>query len=825
MHNRFDAGDAGFASAFDFDSAVAGVQTLSVSALNTLAIQTGGGNDTVVLGTPTVAATSLLVAFQVNNSGANGDRLIIDDSARTTPSTIDVTSEGYSGSNLSIQLVGSAFDGGRDLRTGSGADTIRVLSVLNIAALGAEPINIFSGNGDDVISVGSASNILEGFETQIVSIDGGGGNDAVVVNDSGNNLTVGYLIEGPQIRRTLDGINAATIVTTSTVEQRIINGSQGENAYSLAGSVGGVTVNAGSLGDLLDARGVLPGSSIVTLNGGDGTDHLLGSDGTDFLIGGKGNDFMFGGDGADGFSWSQGDGNDLIEGGSGSDVLEFNGANANDVLSLSAFGSRLKLSREAGSVNLDVADVEELDLNTLDGNDQVNVGDLSTTSVRLLRIHTGDDANLADTVILHGSPTADSVHVSLLNANSVVAQGLSIPIVISGVNAADNLVVNGNGGADKLTADPGARALVNIGLFADPDPTISGAGSFRLPISYGTGKGPQSIAIGDLNADSIPDLVVAHSKGVSVLFGGGAGNFRAEATVFTGGTKPTGVVIGQFDGDADLDIAVTHAGSGTVAILLNEGASGFSDPALFKVGKGVNALRAARIDGDSTLDLVVANASGKVGVLLSNGDGTFEDAKFFATGGKGTRDLAIADFNGDGKADIAAANKTGNNIGVLIGIGDGTFGAAQKIKTANGPTALATGDFNGDGSADLVVTHAVGRFVSVLLGGGGSPTSAQFAAPINMSYPGRRAPIAVVSADLDKDGDLDLVLANQKSGSFSALLGLGDGTFAYPIELDLGNDVPVSPIAVAVADLNMDGVLDVVTVNQKANDVSVALRV
>jgi hypothetical protein len=80
----------------------------------------------------------------------------------------------------------------------------------------------------------------------------------------------------------------------------------------------------------------------------------------------------------------------------------------------------------------------------------------------------------------------------------------------------------------------------------------------------------------------------------------------------------------------------------------------------------------------------------------------------------------------------------------------------------------------------------------------------------------------MAAADVDGDGRVDLVLANRARSSFSVLIGQGNGTFAAPVDFELGE--PADPIALALADLNQDGLLDVVTANVATNDVSVILR-
>jgi hypothetical protein len=735
-----------------------------------------------------------------------------------------VTTAGFFGDGLSVSVQGSI--GTRTLLTGSASDTVNVFGISPLQNASASLV-IFTGGGNDTINVGSAANSVDvfAFGSQSIRVDGGAGTDTVNYNDQGSTTQCTYQVTTDLISRVPGGFNAFRVFTENTVEARILNGSMGTSSYTLSQVVGNITVNAGSGSDYLDASGVSASASAVTLNGGQGNDTLVGGKAPITLNGNAGNDLLIGGDASDTFTWNPGDGSDVIEGGSGSDRLVFNGSAADESFTLSSVGTRFELLRSVGGIGMDVADVEEINLNMQGGADQVTVNDLGAASVTLLHVNTGSADATVDTITLEGSALPDYVQVSAISDSTVLVEGLSVPVDITGYAINDQLIVNGNGGIDVLRASLSARGMIGIVLNGEPGASFPGNDAFSSPTSLDVGKGPQSIAAGDVNGDTFPDLVVAHSTGISILLGNGTGVFQPATTIVTGGKKPSAVVLGQFDSDADLDIAVTHSGSGNVGILLGNGDGTFGDPTLFRTGKGIHAIRAVQLDAGENLDLVIATKAGRIGVLLGNGDGTFQDAKLFAAGGKGSRDFAVADFNADGKVDIAVANRSSNNVGLLLGNGDGTFANTQKLKTGISPSSLTAGDFDGDGAVDLVVAHATSRFISVLLGNGGTPDIPQFDAPLRVAYSGPKSPISIASNDLDNDGRLDLIVANRLGGSISALIGLGNGTFALPFDYDLGNVPPPGPIAMAVADFNQDSLLDIVTANQRTNDVSILLRV
>jgi dienelactone hydrolase len=167
----------------------------------------------------------------------------------------------------------------------------------------------------------------------------------------------------------------------------------------------------------------------------------------------------------------------------------------------------------------------------------------------------------------------------------------------------------------------------------------------------------------------------------------------------------------------------------------------------------------------------------------------------------------LADVNGDGKLDlIGEAGGTADVITVRLGNGDGTFQTEVQYPTAVSPNYPLVGDFNDDGKIDIAVLCESG-VVSILLGNGDGTFQSHIDSPID---PGLHN-FGMAAGDLNGDGKLDLVVGYQdpKSSSISVLLGNGDGTFRAPVDYSAGSE----PGAVAIADLNGDGKLDIVAAN------------
>lgn len=189
--------------------------------------------------------------------------------------------------------------------------------------------------------------------------------------------------------------------------------------------------------------------------------------------------------------------------------------------------------------------------------------------------------------------------------------------------------------------------------------------------------------------------------------------------------------------------------------------------------------------------------------------------------------IGSADFNGDGKPDLAVMDSYQNAITILIGNGDGTFTPGQIISGVGSTPciyddqpsncSMAVGDFNHDGNADLVETSGGDNIVVVLLGHGDGTFTPAAGSPITVG----NFPQAVRIGDFNRDGFLDLAVANAGDNTVSILLGNGDGTFTQ------ANGSPIAvgnfPFFLAVADFNGDGIADVAATNEVDDTVSILL--
>ncbi len=524
--------------------------------------------------------------------------------------------------------------------------------------------------------------------------------------------------------------------------------------------------------------------------------------------------------------------------------------------------------------------------------------------------------------ILTANSNNNSVSVLLGNGNGtfVAQQTFSTGLFPNQVKLSD---LNGDGKVDLVVANKGGNSVsVLLG---------NGNGTFQTQQTFAVGTRPISLSLGDFNGDGKTDLVVTSYSGnnVGVYLGNGNGTFGASQT-FATGTNPNYVTLGDVNGDGKLDVIVANYGSSSVGVLLGNGNGTFGAQQTFAVGSHPYSVAFGDVNGDGVSDLVAANeGSNTLSVLLGNGNGTFGTQQTFATGSHpGT--VALGEFNADGKTDIAVTNIAttgGKSVGIFLGngvgvftsqvatedrvapfvqsinrtttppsgttnassvnftvtfsesvtgvdsadfaltttgvigassitvtpvngsvytvtvsgiVGNGTIGlnlvdnstirdlagnplinpsstasfANQVTFTAgSGAFSVTSADVNADGNTDLIVANKNANTVGVLLGNGNGTFGAQ------QTFAVGTTPVSVQSVDVNGDGKVDLIVANQGNARVSVLLGNGNGTFQAQQTFATGN----SPQSLAVGDVNGDGKVDLVTGNYLGNSVSVLL--
>ncbi len=333
-----------------------------------------------------------------------------------------------------------------------------------------------------------------------------------------------------------------------------------------------------------------------------------------------------------------------------------------------------------------------------------------------------------------------------------------------------------------------------------------------------TGHSPAGVVVADFNRDGKPDLAVASfgDNKISILLGKHNGTFASKVD-YGVGISPVALVAGDFNSDQKLDLAVINENDGTVSVLLGNGDGTFQTHVDYATGKNPVGVVTVDFNGDKKLDLAVVNENDStVSILLGNGDGTFKLQETESVDGTPTA-LATGDFNGDGKADLITANVSAGTVTVLLSDGKGAFSRVDSpFGTFSGNSKLALGDFNRDGRLDVVVSSQTTQQLFLLLGKGNGTFSPAVAIPNTSGV----SIGAMLAGDFNHDGRLDIATGTGTfSGGLEVFLGNGDGTFRSPIESPLGGWTN----SVAAADLNGDGQRDLVVTNPNMDSVDVLL--
>jgi cysteine-rich repeat protein len=323
---------------------------------------------------------------------------------------------------------------------------------------------------------------------------------------------------------------------------------------------------------------------------------------------------------------------------------------------------------------------------------------------------------------------------------------------------------------------------------------------------------PKQVLAADFDGDGLPDLVAPYALGGVVRIFTNTGSFGDFTEFSVPGAER--LALGDLDGDGDTDVLTSvhrsNAAPGYV-VLTNEGGIFGAGPEISLSAFSLSALEISAIaledlDSDGKLDLLFTDKNtGLLKVNLAKEGADLGSQSQAISVGFDPIALSLADLDDDGDLDVVTANAS-SSASVLLNTG-GELSAVFPLPIGGVPSAIAFGEFDTKPGIDLAITKQENGVGKVRLFKGLGSGVFQVVADFDLGT----QPSALIAADLDLDGDIDLAATDQNAAKIVVLFNNGQGQFDAPRDASGGLfDTRLGPVSLAVSDFNADGVPDLV---------------
>ncbi|CAF5159724.1 unnamed protein product, partial [Rotaria magnacalcarata] len=356
----------------------------------------------------------------------------------------------------------------------------------------------------------------------------------------------------------------------------------------------------------------------------------------------------------------------------------------------------------------------------------------------------------------------------------------------------------------------------------------NGTFSKQSTLSTGPNSHPYSLAVGYLNEDTVLDIAVTNhgDQNVGVLLGNGDGTFRKQMTYSLGAASPYSVGISDLNNDNRMDLITTNNGTNNIIVLLGSGNGSFGNLIPYATGSYSTIFVAVgNFNRDNRLDIaVINNDTESISILLA---GSSPYSIIVGHLNNDTQlDIVVTNYNDhtvsvllgyDTHLDIALTNTGDGTVSLLLGYGNGFFSAQRAYSISFFSYSLAAGDFNNDSRLDIVAANYADNSISVLLAYdiGALGNEISFAAADGSLLRG------VVVSDVNNDTLLDVIVANYGTNTIGVFLGHDNSTFENQRKFSMGFNA--HPDTIAIGDFNKDGQMDIAVANHGTKNIALLL--
>ncbi|MBK9192740.1 MAG: VCBS repeat-containing protein [Crocinitomicaceae bacterium] len=343
-----------------------------------------------------------------------------------------------------------------------------------------------------------------------------------------------------------------------------------------------------------------------------------------------------------------------------------------------------------------------------------------------------------------------------------------------------------------------------------------GDGSFGQPVIISVQAfQARCVRTGDLDNDGDLDVISASFQDNKIAWYENLGNtiFGPQQIISTLAVGAEAVRVVDLDGDGDLDLVSASSTDNKIAFYVNSGTGSFGpQQVITTLANGISYemnVHVLDLDNDGDLDILSASYSDdKIAWYENLGGNTFGPQQILSAVADGAQCVLTADLDGDSDPDIISASSDDGKIAWHENLGGGLFSGQQIIIVSANVQSIYPCDMNNDGIVDLIsITIATGISVHENTG------NANFVAPNLITHKTQSAR-AVITADLDGDGDGDIVTASSGDDKIAWVENLGGGK--YGDQKVISTTVNIA-LTVHASDLDGDGDLDILTASNGDN--------